>query len=94
MTPKQKADLKRETAVRIRKPFTDSLEQLAKCRKYLHQLDPKDPKNVETRRWLFISAASWACEARAARYALEAAGPDSTNDRAQAVEKFVPAIAA
>lgn len=94
MTPQQKAELKRETATRLRKPFTDSLEMLARCRKYLHSLDPKDPKNADPRGWLFFSAKSWVSEARASRFALEAVAPDSTNDRCEAVNKLLPAVAA
>lgn len=83
MTPTAKEILKRETAPRLRKPFTDSLEYLAKCRNAMHQLDPKDPKDNWSRKQLYLSAKSWVTEARRARFAVEAASPDSSNDRAR-----------
>lgn len=83
MTPEAKAQLKRETAARLRKPFTDSLEYLAKCRNAMHALDPE--RDNWSRKQLYLSAKSWVTEARRHRYAIEAASPDSTNDRAQAV---------
>jgi hypothetical protein len=84
MTSQQKEQLKKDTAARLRKPYADALSMLARCRQALHSLDPKDPKNHWPRKQLFISARSWVTESRAARFAYDAAAPDSTNDRAAA----------
>lgn len=85
MTPRQKTELKKETALRLQKPYTDSLDWLRRCRVALHSLDPSTRENQEPRRHLFISARSWVYEARAAHFAYEAAQPDTTNDRRSVV---------
>ena len=82
MTPQQKIDLRNETALRLRTPYTDALMMLGRCRAGLHGLDPKD--HAWSRKQLFISAKSWVREARASRYCIEAAQPDTTNARAVA----------
>lgn len=84
MTPTDKAELRRETAARLNKPFMDALDYLAKCRQGLHSLDPKEFGTSWSRKQLFISAKSWVTEARRAKYSIEAASPDSQNARSAA----------
>lgn len=81
MTPAAKAALRKETALRLAAPYTDSIQFLRSCREALHSLDPQEFRNSWSRKQLYISAKSWVREARAAQYAYEAAMPDRLNAR-------------